>query len=181
MIAASDGQVHAMIWLGINGALGPTDCALIRQGDVEGGWLTLPRSKTGKPRRIPLWAEALQAIDRASETRPKAKDDADADLLFVTKYGRSWLPEKRAYPLSAEFAKLRKRVGITGRGKGFYSLRHTFQTVGDECRDFVAVSSIMGHVGTSISDHYRERIGDDRLRAVVDHVRCWLLGEGGAK
>ncbi len=183
----SEGQLRAMVLLGINCGLGPTDIALIRFSDIRDGWLVLARSKTGKPRRVPLWAETLEAIEGAKRERPEPKDPADADLLFVTKYRRSWLPDRTHFPLNAEFAKLRKRIGIVGRGKGFYSLRHTLQTIGDETIDFVAVSSIMGHANQSISDIYREKIGDDRLRAVTDHVHGWLwprptvLVEGGAK
>ena len=33
----------------------------------------------------------------------------------------------------------------------------------------------------SMAAHYRERIGDDRLRAVVDHVRVWLFGSSESK
>lgn len=64
-----------------------------------------------------------------------------------------------------------------GVRRSFYDLRRTFQTVADEVRDFVAVRRIMGHAGAAdIADHYRERVGDDRLRAVVEHVRAWVFG-----
>jgi len=184
---AAKPQMKAMILLGVNGGIGPTDMALVRVADVKDGWLTLARNKTGKPRRVPLWPETLLAIEAASAMRPKPKNEADSELLFITKYGGSWLPSSKQSPLSSEFGKLRKSVGITERGKSFYTLRHTLQTVGDETRDFVAVASIMGHSPQSISDQYRERIGDDRLRAVTDHVYAWLfprptvLVEGGAK
>jgi hypothetical protein len=35
----------------------------------------------------------------------------------------------------------------------------------------------MGHVDDSMADLYRERISDDRLQAVVDHVHDWLFGQ----
>ena len=37
----------------------------------------------------------------------------------------------------------------------------------------------MGHVRDDMASLYRERISDDRLRAVVQHVRNWLFGETG--
>jgi hypothetical protein len=33
----------------------------------------------------------------------------------------------------------------------------------------------MGHESTHMSSVYRERISDERLRAVVDHVHAWLF------
>lgn len=190
LITAASPQVRAMMFLGINGGFGNTDVASLKQSDIDfrSGWLNLPRIKTGKPRRCPLWPETIEALKAAIEKRPKPKLEEHADLVFVTKYGDSWLPEKSDNPLTKEFAKIRKRVGITGRGKSFYTLRHCFQTVGDETRDFIAVSALMGHAPQTISDNYREKIGDDRLRAVVDHVHDWLYPlvrieaiEGGAK
>ena len=70
------------------------------------------------------------------------------------------------------------------RGVGFYALRHGFETIGGESRDQVAVDHIMGHspAAGDMSAVYRERISDERLQAVVDHVHKWLFGdkqEGG--
>ena len=175
LIAGASPQVAAQIWLGINCGLGATDLAKLRIEQAAGEWLDVARSKTGIMRRCWLWPETRQAIQDAIKARPEPKDTAAAKLLFVTKYGRDWSHQGA---LSSEFAKLRTRCGITGEGKTFYTLRHVFQTVGDETRDFVAVSSIMGHADGSISGQYREKIGDDRLRAVAEHVRQWLTGEG---
>ena len=50
-----------------------------------------------------------------------------------------------------------------------------FETIGGEARDQVAVDYIMGHVDTSMANAYRERISDERLSAVVEHVRKWLF------
>jgi len=35
----------------------------------------------------------------------------------------------------------------------------------------------MGHVPQGMGAYYRERISDDRLRRVTDHVRGWLFAE----
>ena len=177
LLQSADHQLKAMILLGINAAFGPTDIGIVKQSDIREGWLMLARRKTGKSRRVPLWAETIKAIEAAKRHRPKPKDEADNELLFITKYGRSWLPDSTHFPLTAEFTKLRKRCGITGKGKSFYALRHTFQTIGDEVRDFIATSAIMGHIDQTISGIYREKIGDDRLQAVTDHVRQWLFGK----
>ena len=73
-------------------------------------------------------------------------------------------------------AKLLRTLGLHRKGLGFYALRHTFETIGGECRDLVAVNHIMGHVDDTTAGTYRERISDERLRAVTDAVHGWLLG-----
>lgn len=174
LIGGASPQVAAQIWLGINAGLGATDLARLRFDHIEGEWMNLPRSKTGIMRRCWLWPETRQAIQEAIEARTEPKDPALRDVILITKYGRDWSHQGT---LSSEFAKLAKRVGIVGKGKTHYTLRHVFQTIGDETKDFVAVSRIMGHAQASISDSYREMIDDNRLRAVSEHVREWLLGK----
>jgi integrase len=66
------------------------------------------------------------------------------------------------------------KLELHRRGLGFYALRHTFETIGGEFRDQVAVNAIMGHVDASMAAVYRERISDGRLKAVVYHVYSWL-------
>ncbi len=61
--------------------------------------------------------------------------------------------------------------------EGRYALRHTFETICGESRNQVAVNHIMGHVDESMAAAYRERINDERLQAVVDHVHQWLFSE----
>lgn len=183
-------QMRAMILLGINGGYGNADCALIEKEDIEDGWLTRKRQKTGKRRRTPLWPETQAAISEALAKRPDPKYDVDEPMVFITKYGNTWVPSSKDNPVSQEFKKVAKSAGIRGGYKTFYTLRHTFQTIGDETKDFVAVSMLMGHVDSSISGHYREKISDERLKAVVDHVHAWLYppakkatrkSKGGAK
>jgi hypothetical protein len=62
-------------------------------------------------------------------------------------------------------------------GLGFYALRHTTETVGGEVRDQVALDHIMGHApqASDMGSVYREKIGDDRLEAVTDHIHEWLF------
>jgi integrase len=168
-------QMKGMILLGINGGYGNTDCALIEQNDIVDGWLTRRRQKTGKRRRTPLWVETLAAIENVLKSRPEPKDEANKGLVFLTKYGNPWTPTGKDNPVSKEFSKLVKAAKIVGEKKSFYTLRHTFQTIGDETKDFVAVSALMGHVDSTISGHYREKISDERLKAVTDHVHDWLF------
>ncbi len=178
LIKSASPQVAAQILLGINCAMGPTDLAKLRFDQVKGEWLNVPRSKTGVMRRVWLWPETRKAIKEAIAARPEPNDKELSEVLFITKYGRDWSHQGC---LSSEFGKLRDRCEIKGNGKTFYTLRHCFQTIADETKDFVAVSSCMGHASTSISDHYREKIGDDRLQAVSEHVRQWLFGKAVAQ
>jgi integrase len=84
--------------------------------------------------------------------------------------------------ITVTFRALVKRVGLTQRGRGFYTLRRVFRTIADETGDWPAVNMVMGHTDPTIGGVYRQRIDDNRLKAVADHVRAWLFGqtEGGA-
>lgn len=186
IIKEADPWLRAMVLLGINGGLGNTDIANLPQSAIAAeGWLNYPRPKTEIRRRIPLWKETREAITKAIETRPEPKDNRDANLVFITVQGNRWTRMKpsKTNPkqyvsvntLGARFGALLKRLKINGRkGLGFYTLRHTFETIAGESKDQVAVDAVMGHVDSSMAAVYRERISDDRLRDVTEHVRRWL-------
>lgn len=178
MIAAASPQLRAMIQLGINAGFGNQDCGTlpISAVDLDGGWITFPRPKTGVPRRCPLWSETVTALRAALADRTKPKDEADAGLVFTTKYGGAWAKDTPDSPVSKETRKLLNTLKIHRPGLGFYALRHTFRTIGDETRDFPAIDHVMGHSSNDMGSVYRERIGDERLKAVSDHVRTWLYG-----
>ena len=108
---------------------------------------------------------------------PEPKNPAVDSLVFVTKFGDGWVKESgtTANPISTEMGKLLKSLGISG-SRNFYALRHTFETIGGEAKDQVAVEHIMGHVRDDMASVYRERISDDRLKAVVNHVHDWVFG-----
>src|SRR5262249_52290366 len=127
------------------------------------------------PRRCWLWPETVQALRDVLASRAE-KGNVTLPFVFLTFKGNGWAAGKET-AVGKEFAKLLRRLGINGRqGLGFYTLRHTFRTVADEARDQPAADFIMGHESTHMSTHYRERISDDRLRAVAEHVRGWLFG-----
>ncbi len=206
-------QLKAMTLLGINCGFGQSDIGSlpISALDLKRGWITFPRPKTGVPRRIPLWPETIAALRDVLAKRKPPTDEADADIVFVTKYRKRWtrtteikeLPKngdaaKRRGPkamreivggtpvdrVGEQFAKLLKDLGIKRARVSFYALRHTFETIGGESLDPVAVGAIMGHVDTTMAGHYRERISDERLKATVETVHRWLFpadGEGSEK
>src|SRR5262249_38397348 len=63
LIDAAPAPLRAMILLGVNCALGNTDCSDLSTHHVnlDAGWLDYPRPKTGIPRRCPLWPETVEA------------------------------------------------------------------------------------------------------------------------
>jgi integrase len=177
MIDAAGLQLRAMILLGVNVGFGNADVGNlpIAALDLDGGWVTYPRPKTGVKRRAALWPETVAAVRAVLAKRPEPKDDAHAGLVFVTKYGKTWAKDDGDNPVSKETAKLLKELGLHRPGLNFYALRHTFETIGGEARDQVAVDHVMGHAREDMASVYRERVGDDRLKAVADHVHAWLF------
>jgi integrase len=191
MLEKASVQLKAMILLGCNGGLGNTDiaCLTLSALDLDSGWLDYPRVKTGIDRRIPLWPETVAALRDVANRRREPNDEKDADLLFLTKYGQRWvrfevvnvkrfgkseMKTKQDDAIAKETAKLLCLLEFKRKGVGFYALRHTFETIAGGSKDQVAVDHIMGHIDDSMAEVYREVIEDDRLQAVVDHVRDWL-------
>jgi integrase len=183
-------QLKAMILLGVNCGFGNMDCGRLPRSalDLAGGWVNFPRPKTGIERRAKLWPETSAAIKTALQERPEPKDPAHADLVFVTKYGKSWAKETGTLradetptppdnPIAKEMRKLLDAAGIDGH-RNFYALRHTFETIGGEAKDQVAVDAIMGHAREDMASLYREKVSDERLVAVAEHVHAWLFGKG---
>ncbi|QKK07449.1 MAG: hypothetical protein HND58_04280 [Planctomycetota bacterium] len=189
LLGAAGVQLRAMILLGLNCGMGNTDVASLPQDalDLDKGLVEFPRPKTAIPRRATLWPETVEALRAVGEMRPREKIANEEKLVFITKYGHRWLRVKKPGPrakkgtqavtvdaVALEFGKLQRRCGIESAGRGFYALRHTFRTVADEVNDRPAIDLIMGHQdGGDIASHYIERIGDERLRRVTDHVRVW--------
>jgi integrase len=177
MLDAAGQPLKAMILLGINCGFGNSDIGNVPVGalNLNGAWMDFARPKTGIDRKCPLWPETVQAIREWLAIRPKPAKAEHAELVFLTQRGGTWAKTGPDSPVSKEMRKLLDRLGING-GRNFYGLRHSFQNIGDEARDFVAVRSIMGHtMSGDIASNYRDRPSDERLRAVADFVREWLF------
>jgi integrase len=178
MIGTASVSLKALILLGINAGFGIADCGQVPLTalDLDGGWVTFPRPKTGIPRRCCLWPETVAALREVLAVRPKPKDPSLAGLALLTAHGTPWYAGKPGGPAVYKMTVLMRKCGVNGRkGLGFYTLRHVFRTVADEAKDQPAVDHIMGHEIPHMSSVYRETISDARLRAVADHVRAWLF------
>jgi len=187
ILAGAEMPLRAMILLGLNGGIGQADLAALPISAVNFhcSVLDYPRQKTAIPRRIPLWPETTAALAEAIRERPKPKSGEDSHLVFVTKYGHRWVRTNQnataVDSIGWEFGKVLRRLGLKRPRIGFYALRHTFETIAGDSKDQVAVNSIMGHIDNTMASVYRERISDERLRAVTDHVRNWLFGPSPAQ
>jgi integrase len=177
LVNKAKAPLKAMVLLGVNCGFGNHDCGRLEfhQLDLEGGWHNMPRSKTGTARRAKLWPETIEAVRAAIEKRPKGPENL-THLVFLTKRRQSWFKETRDNPIANEFRKLLDETGLYRRGRTFYALRHTFETVAGECRDQVAVDHVMGHLRDDMASVYREKISDDRLKIVADTAYKWWKG-----
>ena len=93
------------------------------------------------PRRCPLWPETVEALEAAIAERPNPKDGAHSGLVFITKQRGTWAKDTSDNPISKEMTKLLKSLSLHRAGLGFYALRHTFETIGGESKDQVAVDA----------------------------------------
>ena len=196
IVENSKPMMRAMILLGINCGLGNKDVAYLPAAsvDLERGWLDYPRGKTGVERRCPLWPETVAAI-RASNAlvaKGRVKRDSSADgLLFVTRAGlpfvrEEYSPTKKGKPsvvlhdaIKTAIQRQTKKAGISLKGLGFYGLRRSFETIGSETGNQVAVDHVMGHAprAADMGAVYRQHVAESALRQVTDHVHDWLFGK----
>jgi integrase len=182
ILAAAPMPLKAMVLLGVNCGYGNHDCDSLPLWavDLDGGWVSYPRPKTAVRRRCPLWNETAEALREAIATRPQPMDKGDEGLVFLTRFGNRWGHGISSGALGNAFRRLLEELDLYRHGRGFYTLRHVFETIGGDARDQVAVNAIMGHADRSMAGVYRERIEDARLVAVSDHVRRWLFELDGS-
>jgi integrase len=185
--------MKAMVLLAANCGFGNADVGVLTFDtlDLKDGWVRLPRPKTGVERDCPLWPETIDALKEWLSERPaKARQPEHDGYVFLTQRRLPWFRDGRFVedenakpkvvgidgPVSKAFAKLLKAIKLNGH-RGFYSLRHGFETISGDTGDQVAVNHIMGHADQSMAGVYRERIDPARLKRVVEHVRHWLFGK----
>ncbi|MGA2255932.1 MAG: tyrosine-type recombinase/integrase [Thermoguttaceae bacterium] len=180
VLAVATPVLKGMVLLAINAGLGNHDVATlpVKAVNLKHGWLTYSRPKTGLERRVPLWPETVDALKVVLAERHEPKNPAHKNLLFVSTKGESYISKDSGHRVAKSLLYYLDKAKIRWPGLTFYSLRHGFQTVAEGARDLAAVQSIMGHApaANDMLAVYRERISDERLKAVVDHVHQWLFG-----
>jgi hypothetical protein len=192
LVETAEPRMKAWILLGINAGLITVDLARLTAGDFSGEWLQLPRMKTGQHRRAWLWEETRAAIVAATVDRPQPAKGEDAGLLFLTRDGHPLVRSQPRQKLTGdelrdtiqqialnrpadEFREHCKAQGLWKRGRGFGQLRHLFLTTAESGLDFAAVSKVMGHKIPGVTGHYRDVVGDDRIKACCEIVHDWLF------
>ena len=183
ILAAADAPCRAWALLGLNAAYGPSDLATLPRSalDLAGGWAAYPRPKTAADRKAALWPETVDALAAVTGDRPRPREPADDALAFLTPGGRrlvqSWITPRGTVTnrdhVAKRWRRARDAAGVTRSGLGFYTLRRTFRTVADELLDQPTADLVMGHAAGDMASVYRQTIGEDRLRAVAEHVREW--------
>ncbi len=193
LLDSAPAVLRAMIYLGANAGLLPVDLARLELEEIDADfqWLRQARHKTGIDRLAALWPETATALKAAIALRPEPASPEFASRVFLTESGlpvvRTRTPAKAARDKKAslsatiinratsDFRELQQDVGVYRHGRGFNALRHGFLTVAEAGRDFPAVAKVMGHSVPGVSSHYREHVGDDRIKAACWLVRDWLL------
>jgi integrase len=180
MLVNANPQIKAMILLGINCAFGNTDCVMLTKNklDLEGGWVSFARPKTGVRRHCPLWPETTDAL-RVVLAQKESKHPEYKNRVFIVdkrKPKANHIDDGRR--ISKYFRMLLESIAIPADSPNFYALRHTFVTIALQKRDREAVRAITGHGPTSgdMLDTYNEaEVAESRLLAVSNHVHDWLF------
>jgi integrase len=189
----------ALILLGVNCGLGPSDLARLRwhMVDLERGRLIYPRPKTGVLRSAYLWKKTRAALNRVrslKRNRQAIEREGDEALTFITREGRPYYRDVEQHrEVEVDGISVKKLVGvrtenaISGtfrrmcidleiKGAVFYRLRHTLKTLGKGARDREALDLVMGHSESSIGKIYdHETVSWKRIRRVshVVYRRLW--------
>lgn len=169
LVEHATGYLKPCILLAVNCGLGNTDCCELKWSQIDAnGFLDFSRPKTGVERRAKLWPQTIALLDQW-----KAQSSEFAGEFVCCSPKRKQLGITNT-PIAHEFDDLAELAKVKRNGRGFYALRHTYRTVADEVPDQPAIMLTMGHADGSINGVYRQRIGNERLVAISEHVRKWL-------
>lgn len=184
-LVRSSPQMRAMILLALNAGYHNKDMATmplsVAEGLLKNPWLEYSRGKTGAERRAWIWPETVTAIEKYLRVRPTPAEQFK-DLLFLTRFGKPYLAEKRSGKSSKWLRKdmignrlgeLMDRLGMRRQGRRFRAFRKTYRTTASEIGDEMVIDLTMGHAD-SIDDMrsiYTVTVLDRKLKRVSEHVR----------
>lgn len=178
--------MRGAILLGLNLGLGWADLGRLRWNhlNLTTGQFSMPRGKTGVPRKGWLWPKTREVLERIAtlkHNREAIEKEGDAALVLLTRTGLPIYRESLVgdevlvvSALASHYTKLCKRAKV--KGLRFYRLRHTLKTLGKRARDKDALNLMMGHREGTIGEAYdHEDIGLKRVRRVARkvHRRLW--------
>ncbi|MFN3192681.1 MAG: tyrosine-type recombinase/integrase [Aureliella sp.] len=175
--------MRGMMLLGIQAGFGNEECAALPRSAIKDGWIEWARVKSAVPRRVPLWPETIEALEACIKQADKHGEES---LVFISDRGKNYISErKNGYRVTGDFEATKKRAKRDDdleTSRTYYDLRRSFETIAGEAVDQVAVDLIMGHTPSesNMAARYRQRVSDQRLELVVNHVRAWL-GLGGGE
>jgi integrase len=180
LLDLADGQMKAMIWLGLNCGFGCTDCAELKWSDLDlaNGRVKLARNKTGISRDLPLWPETIEALEKVPK---KGK------LIFYTARGNSFVhtvvkTDSEGKPkystqntITTKFSRLIKKAGLkVPNGTGFYTLRRTAATIAARSGDPFAVQRLLGHVDLQMATRYVQDVSKQTDK-VIENSRKYMI------
>lgn len=201
LVDAADIELRCMILLGLSTGMGNSDISALPKSAIthDFRWINFPREKTAVPRRLPVWPEVAELLPQVIQRRAAPKDVGDQDLVFLTQNGARWVraqtpkrfqgsdqPSPKVTVIdgiAAAFRKLQVKLNMRRQRRGFYTLRHLTQTLGETSGDYGATAAILGHVPRShdMAAVYRLNVADDRLLAVSGTIRKWLWPDSKQK
>ena len=180
LLAKTDGQMKAMIWLGLNCGFGCTDCAELKWKNLnlKNARVNFARGKTGVGRNLPLWSETMEALREI----PKV-----GELVFYTSKGNPWVRTIESVgkngrtrytndnAVSKQFSKLLKKANVkTEKGVGFYTLRRTAATLAARSGDPFAVQRLLGHADLKMATTYVQNVSEQTDR-VINNSRKLII------
>ncbi len=173
ILNACNSALRPVVLFAMNTGVGDAEICTRTKGHIKGEWFADDRVKTLGSRRVWLWPETMAALD--DYHRERTEQPQYRDMLFLNTHGRAWNASRRVCPVTSAFTRVLKRIGIYQKQHSLGVFRSMFQTIADELEMPIATRMSMGHTDSSMAGVYRQRVSDERLREVSEHVRRWYF------